>query len=156
LPDGASPPEARSVNAAYAAFHRPRFAFLIDILRPLAARPGVRILDVGPSPLTPLIARGLGAPVESLGLEPEDARPGHRHHSFDLNDAQFPERWRTDARARIEPVRAHSDRPLQPHCGTRPKFLPGAVDGARRHLDIAGSKRASCVIRNIGKTFVVD
>lgn len=84
------------MNAAYAAFHRPRFAFLIDILRPLATRPGVRILDVGPSPLTPLIARKLGAPVETLGLEPEDARPNHRHHSFDLNDLQFPERWRTD------------------------------------------------------------
>jgi SAM-dependent methyltransferase len=84
------------VNAAYAAFHRPRFECLIDILRPLTARPGVRILDVGPSPLTPLIARELGAPVETLGLEPEDARPDHRHHSFDLNEAQFPERWRTD------------------------------------------------------------
>jgi hypothetical protein len=84
------------VNAAYAAFHRPRFAFLIDILRPLAARPGVRILDVGPSPLTRLISLRLGVPVETLGLEPADPRPDHRHHSFDLNDAQFPQRWRSD------------------------------------------------------------
>jgi hypothetical protein len=108
-PAGAEPLEARPANPAYASFHRPRFAFLIDLLRPYARTPGVRILDVGPSPLTPLISRELGVPVESLGLEPErpssptsgarprtDDRSACRHHSFDLNDAQFRERWRTD------------------------------------------------------------
>ena len=96
---GAPSTEARPVNLAYAAFHRPRFAFLIEILRPYARRPGVRILDIGPSPLTPLISRELRQPVESLGLEPEEPdpeEPRHRHHSFDLNDAQYRERWRTD------------------------------------------------------------
>jgi hypothetical protein len=92
---GANPPDARAVNPAYAGFHRPRFAFLLDVLRPYAETDGVRILDVGPSPLTPLISRQLGTPVESLGLEPDDERPHHRHHAFDLNDAQYPERWRT-------------------------------------------------------------
>jgi len=92
-PAGAEPLEARPANPAYASFHRPRFAFLIDLLRPYTRKPGVRILDVGPSPL---ISRELGVPVESLGLEPEDDRSACRHHSFDLNDAQFRERWRTD------------------------------------------------------------
>jgi 2-polyprenyl-3-methyl-5-hydroxy-6-metoxy-1,4-benzoquinol methylase len=95
-PAGAAATEARPTNPAYASFHRPRFAFLLDLLRPYARKPGVRILDVGPSPLTPLIARELGVPVESLGLEPEDDRSACRHHAFDLNDAQFRERWRTD------------------------------------------------------------
>jgi hypothetical protein len=88
--------DARAVNLAYAKFHRPRFEFLIDVLRPYAGRPGARILDVGPSPLTPLISEQLGAAVETLGLEADDERPHHRHHSLDLNDAQYRERWRTD------------------------------------------------------------
>jgi 2-polyprenyl-3-methyl-5-hydroxy-6-metoxy-1,4-benzoquinol methylase len=91
--------EGRPANPAYARFHRPRFTFLIDVLRPYVRRPGVRILDVGPSPLTPLMSRELRLPVESLGLEPEESDPKearHRHHSFDLNDAQYRERWRTN------------------------------------------------------------
>jgi 2-polyprenyl-3-methyl-5-hydroxy-6-metoxy-1,4-benzoquinol methylase len=68
-------------------------------VRPYAGTPGVRILDVGPSPLTQQLSRELGLPVESLGLESTEVDGGPsrpRHHSFDLNDAQYRERWRTN------------------------------------------------------------
>jgi SAM-dependent methyltransferase len=81
-------------NRGYLAFHRPRFAMVIDILRrSTETRP--RVLDVGRSPLTTMIHEELGVPVDSLGLEPDDELPTGRHFSFDLNDAQFRDRWRT-------------------------------------------------------------
>jgi SAM-dependent methyltransferase len=85
-------------NPAYEAFHRPRFAFLLDTLRPYAARAQgqARLLDVGASPLTAMLARELGLRVDTLGLEPDGEVDGRRHFHFDLNEAQFPDRWRTD------------------------------------------------------------
>jgi hypothetical protein len=83
-------------NPAYFAFHRPRFRFLIDTLRPYAARAGCRLLDVGASPLTSLLPKALSVHVESLGLEADREIGGARHHHFDLNDTQYRDRWRTD------------------------------------------------------------
>lgn len=84
-------------NPAYAAFHRPRFRFLLEIVREYAAGGVGRILDVGTSPLTGLLTRELGARVDSLGLQPDSAlAAGGRHYHFDLNDAQDVARWRTD------------------------------------------------------------
>lgn len=94
---GADSAETRPANPAYAGFHGPRFRFLIDILRPYAQRSDARILDVGPSPLTPLLSRELRLPVETLGLEPEEFDPHlpqGRHYRFDLNNTQYRERWR--------------------------------------------------------------
>jgi SAM-dependent methyltransferase len=94
---GAKSADMRPANPAYAGFHRPRFAFLIDILRPYAQRSDARILDVGPSPLTPLISRELRLHVDTLGLEPEEfdpEMPQRRHYCFDLNSAQYREQWR--------------------------------------------------------------
>lgn len=107
-----SPPERRAVerirdllsgnaNPAYLAFHRPRFQFLIAILRQRVRDAGCRVLDVGTSPLTSLLSRELGMAIDSLGLEEdghvEDKEVGLiRHHRFDLNDAQERERWRAD------------------------------------------------------------
>ncbi|HVV48911.1 MAG TPA: class I SAM-dependent methyltransferase [Polyangia bacterium] len=83
-------------NPAYLAFHRPRFQFLVDLLRPHAARPGCRVLDVGTSPLTGLLARELGVAVDSLGLEADGDVGPVRHYRFDLNEAQDRRHWRTD------------------------------------------------------------
>jgi 2-polyprenyl-3-methyl-5-hydroxy-6-metoxy-1,4-benzoquinol methylase len=87
-------------NPAYVAFHRPRFRFLLDAVRPYVARAGCRVLDVGASQLTSLLGAELGLRVDSLGLEPDrqvvDGDGEVRHYRFDLNDAQHRERWRTD------------------------------------------------------------
>lgn len=92
---GTAPPP-RDANPAYAAFHRPRFDFLVEAVRPYATRPGCRLLDVGASPLTTRLVTELGVRAESLGLEADGEQAGIPHHRFDLNDAQYRERWRTD------------------------------------------------------------
>src|SRR5437016_1260246 len=51
-------------NAAYFSFHRPRFAFLIDLLRRSVGVES-RILDVGRSHLTTMIRDELHIPVDS-------------------------------------------------------------------------------------------
>jgi len=82
-------------NPAYAAFHKPRFEFLLNLVRD-QAKGRARILDVGPSPLTAKLRAALPSPVDSLGLEPDDAGPRGRHYHFDLNDTQYPDRCRRD------------------------------------------------------------
>jgi len=97
-PGGASIGQVISgaANPAYAAFHRPRFVFLLDLLRTCGATGTSRILDIGASQLTSWIASELGVHVESMGLE-EDARfENVTHHRFDLNAAQDRSQWRLD------------------------------------------------------------
>jgi SAM-dependent methyltransferase len=83
-------------NPAYVAFHRPRFRFLIETLRPYASRRETRFLDIGASYLTSLLRTELEVSVDSLGLEADRHSGGVRHYRFDLNDAQHRERWRTE------------------------------------------------------------
>ena len=75
-------------NPAYTAFHRPRFEFLIEVLRSCGASAGSRILDIGTSQLTSLIATAFGIRVESMGLESEAETKQFVHHRFDLNALQ--------------------------------------------------------------------
>ena len=82
---------AAPANPGYLAFHRPRFEFVLRILKEHASGGNVRILDVGPSPLTDLIRTRLGMPIDTLGLEPESDAPHGHHYRFDLNDAQVAE-----------------------------------------------------------------
>ncbi len=83
-------------NPAYVAFHRPRFQFLVDTVRLYATRPGCRLLDIGASRLTSLLATELNVEVDCLGLDADGQIHDTRHHRFDLNDAQDRSRWRTD------------------------------------------------------------
>jgi 2-polyprenyl-3-methyl-5-hydroxy-6-metoxy-1,4-benzoquinol methylase len=93
----ARPPTSGSAgNPGYEAFHAPRLAFLLDLLRQRVRVAGARVLDVGPSRLTSLINERLGITVDTLGLEPEEISARGRHHHFDLNDTQDRSRWRRD------------------------------------------------------------
>ena len=83
-------------NPAYAAFHRPRFLFLIEVLRNCGVTAASRILDIGTSPLTSLIAAELGVRPESMGLESGSSANGFVHHRLDLNELQERSQWRTD------------------------------------------------------------
>src|SRR4051812_26265154 len=83
-------------NPAYAAFHRPRFMFLIEALRSCGATASSRILDIGVSPLSSLIATELGIRVDSMGLESASEAKDFAHHQFDLNALQDQAQWKTD------------------------------------------------------------
>lgn len=85
-----------AANPAYAAFHRPRFAFLLKVLRACGPTPTTRLLDIGASQLTSLIADELGVRVESMGLEDRAEAMGVLHHRFDLNAAQDRSQWKLD------------------------------------------------------------
>jgi trans-aconitate methyltransferase len=86
----------REINRPYAAFHAPRFAFLVDVLADRVRDRRARVLDIGRSPLTELLSRRLDRPVDSLGLEPDQDSPNGRHFTFDLNLAEDPRQWRSD------------------------------------------------------------
>jgi|SRR4051794_17041925 2-polyprenyl-3-methyl-5-hydroxy-6-metoxy-1,4-benzoquinol methylase len=87
--------ESAGFNPGYLAFHAPRYEFLATLVAG-RVRADARVLDVGRSPLTARLARRLGRPVDSLGLEPDATLASGRHRRFDLNDTQWPERWRRD------------------------------------------------------------
>src|SRR3954466_13555333 len=83
-------------NPAYAAFHRPRFAFVLNVLRAAGVTSSSRILDIGASQLTSLIAKELDAQIESMGMEDEGKTNGFTHHHFDLNAVQDRSQWKMD------------------------------------------------------------
>jgi trans-aconitate methyltransferase len=85
---------AQRFNRGYLAFHAPRYAFVAQLVLDEARAPGARILDVGPSPLTAMIAEQTATPVDSLGLEPDGPSPCGQHYRFNLNDTQDRDRWR--------------------------------------------------------------
>ena len=79
----------------YLAFHAPRYGMLLDLLVDYVT-PTSRVLDIGRSMLTDLIAAAFQVRVDSLGFDPEGPTKTGRHHQFDLNAAQSSDRWRTD------------------------------------------------------------
>lgn len=82
--------------AGYAAYHAPRYAFVLGLLADRGVGTATRLLDIGPSSLTGLMRARFGAPVDSLGYWREDAPDGMRHFDFDLNLAQEQATWRRD------------------------------------------------------------
>jgi len=80
----------------YAAFHAVRYAFLLRALADYITDARCRVLDIGPSKLTALIAQTFGVRVQSLGLSEHHDAGASRHYTFDLNESQEPARWRAD------------------------------------------------------------
>ena len=83
-------------NPAYVAFHRPRFRFAIEVLRSCGAGNTSRILDVGPSALTQIIADEFCIRPHSLGLEPECETERFVHYQVDLNAVHERMHWRAE------------------------------------------------------------
>ena len=82
-------------NDGYFNYHAPRYELLLGVIdRHL--RPGMRVLDIGSSLLTGLIARQFGIVVDTLGFAPDQSSETGYHWRFDLNDAQYRDRWRRD------------------------------------------------------------
>jgi SAM-dependent methyltransferase len=80
-------------EVGYVAFHAPRFAFLLELLARQDVGPATRILDVGPSRLTELIALRFATPVHSLGYNTPHAIRSAHHLEFDLRDCMNKDRW---------------------------------------------------------------
>lgn len=90
-------------SKAYLHYHRRRYEFLLRMIDDAVARirrglghPQVRILDVGPGFQTEICRRTLPeAIVNTLGFRDLrfPPRSQDRHFEFDLNDAQYPEKW---------------------------------------------------------------
>lgn len=77
----------------YVGYQAPRFATLLALLSKHVAR-DTRILDVGRTMLTEMLESLFERPVDSVGFEPDAVQPnGAQHRHFDLNDAQWPEKW---------------------------------------------------------------
>lgn len=69
----------------YTCFHSPRYAHVLRVVDEHAG-PCDRVLDIGPSTLTALLAESLARPVDTLGWEDVAANgTGGVHHPFDLN-----------------------------------------------------------------------
>jgi 2-polyprenyl-3-methyl-5-hydroxy-6-metoxy-1,4-benzoquinol methylase len=79
----------------YLAFHAPRYKMLLGLLQRQLVAPA-RVLDIGRSTLSTLIARQFRVTVDTLGFSADEQTDIGHHWKFDLNDAQFPERWRRD------------------------------------------------------------
>jgi SAM-dependent methyltransferase len=88
--------EIRGDDVGYVAYHAPRYLLLLRLLSRFGVNANTRVLDIGRSYLTELIREHLGAPVDTLGFEPEDTGAEGRHFHFDLNRAQHRSDWRTD------------------------------------------------------------
>ena len=60
---------------------------MLELVRRFLPAGTRRVLEVGPSPLGPLLSATVGLAVDTLGLEPDAEGPGGRHYHLDLNDA---------------------------------------------------------------------
>lgn len=78
------------------AYHAPRYAFLLRLLADYVEGPDLRVLDIGRSVLTHLIAERFQVAVDSLGFEPDGPTSTGRHYQFDLNRSQDESGWRRD------------------------------------------------------------
>ena len=80
----------------YVGYQAPRYSTLLALLARHVTR-DTRILDVGRTMLTEMIESLFERPVDSVGFEPDAVEPtGAQHRHFDLNDAQWPEKWLRD------------------------------------------------------------
>ena len=85
----------RGADRGYLAYHAPRYRFVLGVVSRYLSMTTARVLEIGPSPLLPLLEATFGCQVDSLGLEPPGYRPEGRHYHFDLNRccdvAEWPE-----------------------------------------------------------------
>ena len=56
------------MDPGYDAYHAPRYAFLIRLLKEFGINKNASILDIGRSELTTRLHEAFGAPVDSLGF----------------------------------------------------------------------------------------
>jgi len=80
----------------YVAYHAPRYSMMLTLMKRYVPPPGGRILDIGGSKLSALIHQTFSVTVDTLDLGPDGPRPYGVNFNFDLNQAQWEDRWRAD------------------------------------------------------------
>lgn len=76
----------RGSDRGYLAYHAPRYRHVLELVSRVLPAGSDRVLEIGPSPLGPLLSATLGLAVDTLGLEADAGGPGGRHYHLDLND----------------------------------------------------------------------
>lgn len=80
----------------YVAFHAPRYETLLQLLQRAGTAQARRVLDIGNSPLTELLAEAVSCPVDNLGLDGDFDTPHGHSYWYDLNFTSQRDRWKTD------------------------------------------------------------
>lgn len=78
--------EIRGNDRGYLAYHAPRYRHVLELVSRYRPAGEARVLEIGPSPLAPLLSATLGLAVDTLGLEADAVGPARRHYHLDLND----------------------------------------------------------------------
>ena len=79
-------------NDVYTAYHAPRYSSLIKFLgKHMDKRK--KVLDIGSSKLTELLSKSFEVNVDTLGFQCDGPSKTGYHHQFDLNNAQFKDKW---------------------------------------------------------------
>ncbi|MFD1140372.1 class I SAM-dependent methyltransferase [Larkinella insperata] len=79
----------------YTLYHAQRYATLLDLLNRFA-NPQSSLLDIGVSRFTEIVRNHFDRPVDTLGFDKEGPTRYGNHYFFNLNDCQFPDRYRKD------------------------------------------------------------
>ncbi|MGM9510913.1 methyltransferase domain-containing protein [Larkinella sp. GY13] len=79
----------------YTLYHAHRYATTLELLNRFSA-PDTPLLDIGVSRLTDILKTRFKRPIHTLGFEKEGPTPYGHHYFYNLNDCQFPDRYRTD------------------------------------------------------------
>lgn len=90
--------QARAIK--YEDFHRERYDYVVSLCQEVAPNRDAKVLDIGRSKLSLLISEDydsmstMGFPIveDTHGIRGDQLSP-QKHIVFDLNDAQYPERW---------------------------------------------------------------
>ncbi len=88
----------RFPDNGYLRYHAPRYATLLDLIKE-EYQEGERILDIGSSTLTEIIADSWKTLVDTLGFPPDSDTALGRHYQFNLNDCQNIKLWRRDIKS---------------------------------------------------------
>lgn len=90
------PEKYGSFEPAYVGYHARRFSTLALILPQLGVTRESTILDVGPTFTAMFFHRELGCRVDGLSFSADEETPFGQNYQFDLNQTQWPDKWRND------------------------------------------------------------
>ena len=82
-------------NNGYFRYHAPRFDTLLNLLEE-NFQDNWKVLDIGRTRFTDVVANFLEVPVDSLGFHKDSQTASGTHYHFDLNNSQNVDTWRKD------------------------------------------------------------
>ena len=80
----------------YTSYHAKRYAMLLKLLSNYITDSKIKLLDIGRSELTTLMANAFDIKVDSVGFMKDEKTETGFNYQFNLNDAQYKANWRQD------------------------------------------------------------